>query len=84
MIQLTLFHHSYKIKQLRVLPKKNFEDLGYTSDISGIKKFYDYVGNFYIVHDGDSDGAENTIETNILFKSIEDTTNLAKFIIDHE
>ena len=54
------------------------------SDISGIKKFYDYVGNFYVVHNGDSDGAENTMETNILFKSIEDSINLAKFIIDHE
>jgi hypothetical protein len=42
--------------------------LGYKRDISGIKKFYDYVGNFYVVHNGDSDGAENTIETNILFK----------------
>jgi LPPG:FO 2-phospho-L-lactate transferase len=71
-------------KAIKGPSKKNFEDLGYTSDISGIKKFYDYVGNFYIVHDGDSDGAENTIETNILFKSIEDTTNLAKFIIEYE
>ena len=73
-----------KDKAIKGPSKKNFEDLGYKSDISGIKNFYDNVGNFYIVHNGDSDGAENTIETNILFKSIEDSTNLAKFIIDHE
>ena len=37
-------------KAIKGPSKKNFEDLGYKSDISGIKKFYDYVGNFYIVH----------------------------------
>ena len=73
-----------KDKAIKGPSKKNFEDLGYKSDISGIKRFFDNVGNFYIVHNGDSDGAENTMETNILFKSIEDSVNLAKFIIDHE
>jgi len=71
-------------KAIKGPSKKNFEDLGYKSDISGIKKFYDNIGNFFIVHNGDSDEAENTIEKNILFKSIEDSTNLARYIIDHE
>ena len=48
-------------KAIKGPSKKNFEDLGYKSDITGIKKFYDNVGNFYIVHNGDSDDAENTI-----------------------
>ena len=71
-------------KAIKGPSKKNFENLGYKSDISGIKKFYDNVGNFYIVHEGDSDKAVNTIEKNILFESIEDSTNLARYIIDHE
>jgi len=73
-----------KDKAIKGPSKKNFEDLGYKSDISGIKRFFDNVGNFYIVHNGDSDGAENTIENNILFKSMEDSTNLARYIVDHE
>ena len=71
-------------KAIKGPSKKNFEDLGYKSDITGIKKFYDNVGNFYIVHNGDSDDAENTIEKNILFKSITDSINLARYIVDHE
>ena len=71
-------------KAIKGPSKKNFENLGYKSDISGIKKFYDNVGNFYIVHEGDSDKAVNTIEKNILFESMEDSTNLARYIIDHE
>ncbi len=64
--------------------KKNFEDLGYKSDITGIKEFYNNIGNYYIVQSGDTDKAENTIEKNILFKSTEDSTNLARYIVDHE
>ena len=64
--------------------KKNFEDLGYKSDITGIKEFYSNIGNYYIVQLGDTDKAENTIEKNILFKSTEDSTNLARYIVDHE
>ena len=71
-------------KAIKGPSKKNFEDLGYKSDITGIKKFYDNVGNFYIVHNGDSDDAENTIEKNILFKSIADSISLARYIVDHE
>ena len=71
-------------KAIKGPSKKNFEDLGYKSDITGIKKFYDNVGNFYIVHNGDSDDAENTIEKNILFKSMTDSINLARYIVDHE
>ena len=71
-------------KAIKGPSKKNFEDLGYKSDITGIKKFYDNVGNFYIVHIGDSDDAENTIEKNILFKSVADSINLARYIVDHE
>ena len=71
-------------KAIKGPSKKNFEDLGYKSDITGIKKFYDNVGNFYIVHNGDSDDAENTIEKNILFKSITDSISLARYIVDHE
>ena len=71
-------------KAIKGPSKKNFEDLGYKSDITGIKKFYDNVGNFYIVHNGDSDDAENTIEKNILFKSAADSINLARYIVDHE
>ena len=71
-------------KAIKGPSKKNFIDLGYKSDITGIKKFYDNVGNFYIVHNGDSDDAENTIEKNILFKSMTDSINLARYIVDHE
>ena len=71
-------------KAIKGPSKKNFEDLGYKSDITGIKKFYDNVGNFYIVHNGDSDDAENTIEKNILFKSVADSISLARYIVDHE
>ena len=71
-------------KAIKGPSKKNFENLGYKSDITGIKKFYNNVGNFYIVHNGDSDNAENTIEKNILFKSVADSINLARYIVDHE
>ena len=71
-------------KAIKGPSKKNFIDLGYKSDITGIKKFYDNVGNFYIVHNGDSDDAKNTIEKNILFKSMTDSINLARYIVDHE
>ena len=71
-------------KAIKGPSKKNFVDLGYKSDITGIKKFYDNVGNFYIVHNGDSDNAENTIEKNILFKSVADSISLARYIVDHE
>jgi len=71
-------------KAIKGPSKKNFEDLGYKSDISGIKDFYNNIGNYYIVQSGDTDKAENTIEKNILFKSTEDSTNLARYIVDHE
>ena len=70
-------------KAIKGPSKKNFEDLGYKSDITGIKEFYNNIGNYYIVHSGDTDKAENTIEKNILFKSTEDSTNLARYIVDH-
>ena len=56
-------------KAIKGPSKKNFEDLGYKSDITGIKEFYNNIGNYYIVQSGDTDKAENTIEKNILFKS---------------
>ncbi len=71
-------------KSIKGPSKKNFEDLGYKSDITGIKEFYNNIGNYYIVHPGDTDKTENTIEKNILFKSTEDSTNLARYIVDHE
>ena len=71
-------------KAIKGPSKKNFEDLGYKSDITGIKEFYNNIGNYYIVQSGDTDKAENTIEKNILFKSAEDSTNLARYIVDHE
>ena len=71
-------------KAIKGPSKKNFEDLGYKSDITGIKEFYSNIGNYYIVQSGDTDKAENTIEKNILFKSTEDSTNLARYIVDHE
>ena len=71
-------------KAIKGPSKKNFEDLGYKSDITGIKEFYDNIGNYYIVQSGDTDKAENTIEKNILFKSTEDSINLARYIVDHE
>ena len=40
--------------------------------------------SYYIVQTGDTDKAENTIEKNILLKSIEDSINLARYIVDHE
>ena len=71
-------------KAIKGPSKKNFEDLGYKSDITGIKEFYNNIGNYYIVQSGDTDKAENTIEKNILFKSKEDSTKLARYIVDHE
>ena len=71
-------------KAIKGPSKKYFEDLGYKSDITGIKEFYNNIGNYYIVQSGDTDKAENTIEKNILFKSKEDSTNLARYIVDHE
>ena len=71
-------------KAIKGPSKKNFEDLGYKSDITGIKEFYNNIGNYYIVQSGDTDKAKNTIEKNILFKSTEDSTNLARYIVDHE
>ena len=71
-------------KAIKGPSKKNFEDLGYKSDVTGIKEFYNNIGNYYIVQSGDTDKAENTIEKNILFKSTEDSTNLARYIVDHE
>ena len=71
-------------KAIKGPSKKNFEDLGYKSDITGIKEFYNDIGNYYIVQPGDTDKAENTIEKNILFKSTEDSTRLARYIVDHE
>ena len=71
-------------KAIKGPSKKNFEDLGYKSDINGIKEFYNNIGNYYIVQSGDTDKAENTIENNILFKSTEESTKLAMYIVDHE
>ena len=73
-----------KNKAIKGPSKNNFEDLGYTSDIQGIKKFYKDVGNKFIVHPGDSDGAQDTIEQNILFNKLEDSKKLAEFIVNHE
>ena len=70
-------------KAIKGPSKKNFEDLGYNSDVTGIKEFYNDIGNYYIVQSGDTDKAENTIEKNISFKSTEDSTNLARYIVDH-
>ena len=71
-------------KAIKGPSKKNFEDLGYKTDITGIKDFYKDIGTFFIVQTGDSDEAENTIEENILFKSEKDAINLARYIVDHE
>ena len=64
--------------------KKNFEDMGFSPDIKGIKKFYKNIGNKYIVHFGESDNKVNTIEENILFKKIIDSQNLARKIVTNE
>ena len=71
-------------KAIKGPSKKNFEDLGYKSDITGVKDFYKDIGTFFIVQTGDSDRAENTIEENILFKTEKDAINLARYIVDHE
>ena len=71
-------------KAIKGPSKNNFEDLGYTSDIQGIKNFYKDVGNKYIVHPGDSDGAEGTDEHNILFNELENSKKLVEFIVNHE
>ena len=71
-------------KAIKGPSKNNFEDLGYTSDIQGIKNFYKDIGNKYIVHPGDSDGAEGTVEHNILFNELENSKKLVKFIVNHE
>ena len=71
-------------KAIKGPSKNNFEDLGYTSDIQGIKNFYKDVGNKYIVHPGDSDGAQDTVEQNILFNELEDSKKLVEFIVSNE
>ena len=71
-------------KAIKGPSKNNFEDLGYTSDTQGIKNFYKDVGNKYIVHPGDSDGAEDTVEHNILFNELENSKKLVEFIVNHE
>ena len=71
-------------KAIKGPSKNNFEDLGYTSDIQGIKNFYKDIGNKYIVHPGDSDGAEDTVEHNILFNELENSKKLVEFIVNHE
>ena len=71
-------------KAIKGPSKNNFEDLGYTSDIGGIKEFYKDVGNKYIVHHGDSDGAQDTFEHNILFNELENSKKLVEFIVNHE
>ncbi len=71
-------------KAIKGPSKNNFEDLGYTSDIQGIKTFYKDVGNKYIVHPGDSDGAQDTVEHNILFNELENSIKLVEFIVNHE
>lgn len=64
--------------------KRNFEDIGFSPDIKGIKKYYKNIGNKYIVHFGDSDGKINTVEENILFKKIKDSESLARKILNYE
>ncbi len=71
-------------KAIKGPSKNNFEDLGYTSDIQGIKTFYKDVGNKYIVHPGDADGAQDTVEHNILFNELENSIKLVEFIVNHE
>ena len=71
-------------KAIKGPSKNNFEDLGYTSDIQGIKNFYKDVGNKYIVHPRDSDGAQDTIEHNILFNELENSKKLVEFFVNHE
>ncbi len=64
--------------------KKNFEDMGFSPDIGGIKKYYKNIGNKYIVHFGESDNKMNTVEENILFKKIKDSESLARKILNYE
>ena len=71
-------------KAIKGPSKNNFEDLGYTSDIQGIKNFYKDVGNKYIVHPGDSDGSQDTVEHNILFSELENSKKLVEFIVNYE
>ena len=71
-------------KAIKGPSKNNFEDLGYTSDIQGIKNFYKDIGNKYIVHPGDSDGSQDTVEHNILFNELENSIKLVEFIVNHE
>ena len=64
--------------------KKNFEDMGLSPDIRGLKKYYKNIGNKYIVHFGESDKKINTVEENILFKKIKDSESLARKILNYE
>ena len=64
--------------------KKNFEDMGFSPDIGGIKKYYKNIGNKYIVHFGESDKKMNTVEENILFEKIKDSESLARKILNYE
>ena len=64
--------------------KKNFEDMGFSPDIEGIKKYYKNIGNKYIVHFGESDNKMNTVEDNILFNKIKDSESLARKILNYE
>ena len=64
--------------------KKNFEDMGFSPAVEGIKKYYKNIGNKYIVHFGESDNKMNTVEENILFNKIKDSESLARKILNYE
>ena len=71
-------------KALKGPSVQNFNDMGYTPDIKGLKKYYkNRVNKFYVNH-GDSDGSSNVFEEQIVFKNENNSKNLANRILQNE
>ena len=71
-------------KALKGPSVQNFNDMGYTPDIQGLKKYYKNRVNKFFVNHGDSDGSSNVFEEQIVFKNETDSKNLANRILQNE
>ena len=71
-------------KALKGPSVQNFIDMGYTSDIQGLKKYYKNRVNKFFVNHGDSDNSLNVFEEQIVFKNENDSKNLANRILQSE
>ena len=71
-------------KALKGPSVQNFNDMGYTPDIQGLKKYYKNRANKFFVNHGDSDGSSNVFEEQIVFKNENNSKNLANRILQNE